>query len=88
MVSREEYLLTCLSEEAAEVIQRASKAIRFGLDSTEPAQTHTNRERLCGELTDLLAIVAMLNDECALAHAHNSELIKAKIDKVDKYFQA
>ena len=86
MIGREEYLLTCLSEEASEVVQRASKAIRFGFGSIEQGQKHTNREQLCAELTDLLAVVTMLNDECDLEHTSDQAAIRAKIERVDTYY--
>jgi len=87
MISREEYLLTCLSEEASEIIQRASKVIRFGFDGIEQGQRLTNRERLRAELTDLLALVAMLNDECDLEYTTDQTAIRAKIAKVETYYQ-
>jgi hypothetical protein len=37
-MTREQHLLTILAEECGEVVQRASKAIRFGLDESQPGQ--------------------------------------------------
>jgi len=59
-----EHLLTCLAEECGEVMQNATKSLRFGLadrnvlDPTGP----TNRERLVDEPNDLMGVADMLAD--------------------------
>ena len=64
MLNRSEHLLTVLAEEAGEVVQAVSKAIRFGLDETyEKKQEGTNAERLAKELADLAAVVDALVEE-------------------------
>lgn len=63
MMTKTQYLLDCLAEECCEVGQRASKAIRFGIQETEPGQELTNRQRLSAELRDLLVIVDLLGRE-------------------------
>src|SRR5262245_2216839 len=63
-----DYLLVCLIEECAEVsrecaeiAQRAAKALRFGLDNTVPEDNPlTMRDKLVGEIADLLAVIAGL----------------------------
>lgn len=55
-----EHLLTILSEECAEVAHRACKAVRFGMNETEPGRCYDNRERLEHELSDLVAVAGML----------------------------
>jgi hypothetical protein len=66
-MTRTEHLLVILMEEAAEVAQRTSKALRFGLAEVEPGQERTNAERMNGELLDLYAVCALLVKEGALA---------------------
>lgn len=56
MLNHEEYLLTILAEECAEVAQRAAKVLRFGWEETEPGKIQDNRTRLEGELADLLGV--------------------------------
>jgi len=62
-MTREEYLLILLAEECAEVAQRATKVLRFGMTDpagSEPGQPYNNRERLLGEVNDLLTILGMI----------------------------
>lgn len=59
----ERELLTILIEECAEVQQRATKALRFGLDEIQPGQMFTNKFRLGGEVGDLIEVI----DLCARA---------------------
>lgn len=60
-MNENEYLLTLLSEECAEVAQRVSKALRFGLNEIQPGQPHTNSRRIYLELIDLIEVVDMLD---------------------------
>jgi hypothetical protein len=60
-MTREEHLLTIAAEECAEVAQRLSKALRFGLDEVQPGQSLTNRERIRYEYSDLAAVLEMID---------------------------
>lgn len=62
-----DYLLTCLMEEAAEVIQAAAKCIRFGFRNGYPGHVWNN-EKLAQEIGDLLGIVAMLPLDNKIIH--------------------
>lgn len=55
-----EHLLTILSEECAEVAQRACKAARFGMCEVQPGQHEDNQMRLERELADLMAVADVL----------------------------
>ena len=68
-----EMLLDALMEECAEVIVRASKALRFGLDEIQPGQALTNRERLEAELNDLAGVLAMLPGTGVLSREWKNE---------------
>ena len=59
-MDRTEHLLTILAEECAEIAQRASKALRFGLDEVQPGQELSNEQRLWNELNDLAGVGEML----------------------------
>lgn len=59
-MTRTEHLLVILMEECAEVAQRASKAVRFGLAEIQPGQEKTNAQRLMDEVNDFIATYQML----------------------------
>ena len=50
-------LLIIMIEECAEVAQRATKMLRFGVDETQPGQPYDNATRLGHELGDLMAVI-------------------------------
>lgn len=60
-MNEREHFLTVLSEECAEVAQRACKAIRFGLEEIQPGQEENNKRRLERELADLMATAELLD---------------------------
>lgn len=74
-----EYLLTVVSEECAEVAQRASKAIRFGMTEIQPGQPEDNKRRIERELGDLMATAELLG-----LHVHDEDKA-AKIEKLKGY---
>lgn len=67
-----------------EVAQRASKALRFGLDEIQPDQPLTNAERIMVEFDDLLAVVQMCQERALLPYGAQ-ERVQAKKDKVAKF---
>ena len=79
MMTRRQYLLTCLAEEAVEVAQRATKAARFGLYETQPDQPFNNHARLEQELGDLMGVCDMLGIK------PDAEARAAKEARVEKY---
>lgn len=91
MLTRYQYLLTKLAEEASEVAQIALKTQQFGANEVYPNQEYTNTERIHQELIDLLAIVGMLNEEFNFNFTLNTEeqfqSMITKQEKVDKYFR-
>lgn len=85
-MNRTEHLLSCLSEECAEVSQRVSKALRFGLAEVQPGQDLTNAQRILVELIDLMAVVEMLADENVIVVGTSTAPAKAaKKAKVEKF---
>ena len=58
----EHEVLLILIEEAAEVQQRATKAIRFGPKEIQPGQDFNNVERLSAEIGDLLVMIEMATE--------------------------
>jgi hypothetical protein len=78
-MKKTEYLLVVLAEEGAEVAQRASKAIRFGLLEVQPGQEETNVRRLERELADVMATAELLGLKV------RDEDKAAKREKLKKY---
>lgn len=86
-MNRQQYLLCKLAEEASEVAQIALKTQQFGFNERHPQLREDNAARIRAELTDLLAIVDMLNTEFDFSFEPYQEAILEKIYKVNKYYQ-
>jgi hypothetical protein len=87
-MTENEHLLSCLAEECAEVAQRVSKVLRFGLDEVQTGQALDNSQRLAGELVDLQAVLIMLQDRGIIPNPLVSNMdhaIAQKVAKVNKY---
>lgn len=87
-VSRSAYFLVLLIEECAEVIQRACKAIRFGLEEKESGQGLKNYERLNYELKDLETVEALIYEQNVLNYDRSrtaEHLTILKREKIRKY---
>lgn len=85
--AHEAELLALIVEECAEVQQRATKMLRFGVAEIQPGQQLTNAARLSQELGDLMAVLNLaeragfVNGE-AIAAAE-----KAKCPKLRRFMQ-
>ncbi|VTT98915.1 Uncharacterized protein OS=Acidovorax sp. KKS102 GN=C380_18230 PE=4 SV=1 [Gemmataceae bacterium] len=94
-MTRTEHLLTILAEESAEVAQRVSKALRFGLAEIEPGQEKTNAQRIMDEVNDFIAVYQMLagplvSPTCPLFRGDPlvfMSQIRVKQEKVEKYLR-
>lgn len=84
-----EYLLTCLAEEAGEVVQAACKAGRFGVTDAHPDRNLLpNNEYIVRELNDQLAVVEMLRDAgVPLPGIGDRAAINAKKQRVLEYME-
>ncbi len=82
-----EYLLTCLAEEAVEVAQRATKALRFGCDEVQPGQGLSNTRRIRQELNDLIAVAEMLEEAGVLVLPLEVDAIDRKKAKVAAFME-
>jgi hypothetical protein len=64
VLTKEQYLLTCLAEELTETAQEALKCVRFTPHHSWPqANSATNRDRLITEWSQVQVIVDALNLE-------------------------
>lgn len=85
-MNRSEHLLSCLAEECAEVAQRVSKALRFGLAEIQPGQPLTNGQRINEELRDLFSVVIKLDAEGILPNELPSPAeARAKTEKIERF---
>lgn len=85
-MNRTEHLLTCLGEECAEVAQRVSKALRFGLDEIQPGQDQTNAQRIVEELDQVLAVARILEIEQVLPRTcADAAVVNHKLEKIERF---
>jgi len=84
-MTREEHLLTILIEECNETAQRATKALRFGLQEIQPEQDLTNAERIVYEFNDIVAIMELLYAEESVPKIFDAVSAGVKKIKVEKY---
>lgn len=87
-MNTQEYLLTVLAEEAAEIIQAVSKIQRFGLNDVGPARSKTNADQLMHEFYDLQAVMQLLQMNQILPTDPPSaveDMIEYKQSKVTHY---
>lgn len=90
MLNEAQFLLLKLSEECAEVAQRAAKQMQYGRDEIQKDQPLTNGQRLREELNDLLGVVDMLEDVGEVSRANRNERLlasTAKYAKMEQYLQ-
>lgn len=87
-VNQKEHLLVCLAEECSEIQKAVTKSLRFGLEDRGPKGLTTNQEDISIELTDMLAIVEMLNEiEPGIKPIIDREIVNAKKLKVRRYMK-
>lgn len=87
-MTREQFLLCKLAEEAAELAKEAMKTQQFGMLSSHPKYTGTNANRISEELNDLLAVIDMMNEECEdFFWTPDEEAIERKVEKIEKYYE-
>ena len=87
MLTEEQYLQVCAMEEAAEVTQRISKDLRFGLDDIQPGQSETNRARLENEIVDFVTVLDLMDQLDIINLQGHADSYAAKREKIEKYMQ-
>lgn len=80
-----EYLLTCLIEECGEVIQAATKALRFGYLDINPQTMNSNAADLELEMHDYEAVREMMQTHDILTRQLERHRIDAKKNKVRQW---
>lgn len=92
-MTRGDHLLTIVAEECVETAQRATKALRFGLEEVQPGQDMSNAKRLMQEFADLSMALMMLSEENTAfgreyENAHQyTEWLDAKRSKVRHFLE-
>lgn len=89
MKNETEYLLDCLQEECAEIIQIVSKIKRFGLHEVWPDKARnperlSNEERLNRESNDYIATMELLQSK-GVRIFRDTELVGKKWVRLRKY---
>lgn len=84
-MTRTQYLLARVAEEAAEVAQRALKAQAYGINEVQPEQARDNAERLIQEFNELIAVMQMLRVMGAIPHIYDEKAMAAKKEKVEHF---
>jgi NTP pyrophosphatase (non-canonical NTP hydrolase) len=80
-MNRAEHLLSIVAEEAVEVAQRATKALRFGMGEVQPGQPHNNWQRIEFEFHDLIAALEMAHGRPLTIKRDLIDKKKAKVEK-------
>lgn len=88
-MNRKEYLLTCLSEECAEVQKIVAKIQRFGLKDIDPSKPdlETNEIKLVQEMNDVTAVMQMVALEFKLQGWPDYIDTVSKKVKVEKFME-
>ena len=86
-MNRQEHILTIVAEECAEIAQRASKALRFGLDEIEPGEDDDNFERMLAEFADLCGVLELVRPGASIEGMTKAlrPKINAKKDRVESF---
>lgn len=85
--SKEQELLVVLSEECGEVIQAASKILRFGLNTKSPYSNKNNKQQLEQELGDLMCLIRELYENGSIDLNNVLAAAEKKKKKLEKYLK-
>ena len=87
MLTIQEHLIVCLNEECVEIAKRCDKILRFGIDDRDPTyeSAPTERDRVHQELTDLMAVIEMLDDFGIISKVFDPQKIAEKKAKIEKF---
>lgn len=80
-------ILEILIEECGEVIQRATKMLRFGVLEVQPGQDLNNTQRLAMEIGDLLEVTNHVNRAGLCPNEYVEKGMAQKADKLQRYMQ-
>lgn len=89
MLTRYQFLMGKIAEEASEISHRAAKCQQFGPKEAEPGQQFCNDYRLWKEIQDLWAVLELVSGEGNEMENFDKEpfTINVKKDKIEKFYQ-
>lgn len=87
MLTRYQFLMGKIAEEASEIAQRAAKCQQFGGKELEPGQDLNNDYRLWREVQDLYAVLEIVDQEYKYSFTRDVFCITAKVEKLDKFYR-
>lgn len=79
--------LALIVEECAEVQQRATKMMRFGVDEVQEGQDLTNADRLADEVGDLIAVLERAAEVGLIPWSRVGPSVEAKYEKLKVWLQ-
>jgi len=85
-MNKNEYLLSCISEECNEVGKQVSKILRFGGDDIPPNSSKNNTALLIEEITDLVAVIELYFNQ-PITNLVEDEAVLNKITKLQKWME-
>lgn len=80
-------ILTIVMEEAAEIIQAASKILRFGLGDGYPGTDRTNTQDLAKEIGELNYLVVLAKEAGLVTQAEINYGAARKVEKLATFMQ-
>jgi NTP pyrophosphatase (non-canonical NTP hydrolase) len=80
-------IMTILMEEAAEVIQAASKILRFGAGDGYPGSDRTNTQELAKEIGEMVHMAMLVADAGIISTQEIDKGFEAKAAKLAKFLQ-
>jgi len=83
-MNKQQLLLIMLMEECDELSQRASKALRFGLNEVQEGQSLTNARRIIYEFNDLVSVLEELTNAKA-GELIDDTMLFLKKEKIEKW---
>lgn len=89
-LDKKRHLLVCIMEEAAEIQQAACKALRFGMDDTNPKTGKTNLEEMLAEYHELHAVMGQFYlcfDERPLSNPPMHDVKDAKVSRLKHWME-
>lgn len=88
-MTESEHLLTCLAEDAGELVRACVQALRFGPDNGYPGRDRTHAGDISKAATDLMAVLELLQEHGDLEWLlpNCAKLMEAKKAKVRDFME-